>query len=435
MPKRTASIFFLLVSGLVCHAVQNSSQAPFIGPSLDPDRFFVCNLILSGYFAHISYISNVVRYAESQSLKPFFFFYGGNYFEHAFGDNWLEYFFYQKGLSIGERRFISRVFTDPYIRANEAAARSQDWIRKLHVGILRILPGGATLDYAPALKKHEETVIIPRALRNRTSDHILLNSTLLIKDWVQQAADEFASQHFFEDGGRRRRHVLGIHYRGTDKGSAARGEAPRVEYAAMSDAARTYLHAHPDSAVFVATDEEVTTRCPPPAARRPPSSAAHRPQSVLMCRSHRRRRDSVRRRASIPAEARVRCRARLSAAAARAPQPFLAHISRRLGASRVLSLPGALRSAAAGPDLPPVWAASFPGSPFRKVSVAREDFRRGAGRTHTTRARARTHTHTHTHTHFQVRKRTHTLMHARTYAHTCARTHTHAPVRRMSPRS
>jgi hypothetical protein len=76
--------------------------------------------------------------------------------------------------------------------------------------------------------------------------HDVFFATLAIKPRFLAEADAFVAEHFAELP------VLGIHYRGTDKG----GEAELVTHETMAERARTMIAAGEYRTVFVASDEE-----------------------------------------------------------------------------------------------------------------------------------------------------------------------------------
>ncbi|EKX41750.1 hypothetical protein GUITHDRAFT_112165 [Guillardia theta CCMP2712] len=205
----------------------------------------VCNLVLSGFFAHLSYVTNMVRYARHLGMKPFFFLHGGNFWEETYGDNWIEYFFTQPMVSEREREAIRRKVLAPYLDKDD-----EDLAR------------GEVEHVEEEQRRYEETVVIPRKLRNLSSDHDIVTSFLQPKRWVLEQVQSYVERVF---GGK---HVLGVHYRGLDKSGRSRGEAPRVPWDEVLRAIERYRKHFPSSLVYVATDERrfiefLSKRLPP----------------------------------------------------------------------------------------------------------------------------------------------------------------------------
>lgn len=78
--------------------------------------------------------------------------------------------------------------------------------------------------------------------------HQLIEQYIHVKPFIQQKADAFVEEHF------KGLHIIGVHYRGTDKDS----EAPRVSYETVYDKICEEIAAYGASnyRIFVATDEQ-----------------------------------------------------------------------------------------------------------------------------------------------------------------------------------
>jgi hypothetical protein len=74
----------------------------------------------------------------------------------------------------------------------------------------------------------------------------LINKYLIVKDDVVSEVEDFCSKHFAN------RRVLGVHYRGTDKGE----ESPILPYDKVIRNVERYLTLHPDTdRIFIASDD------------------------------------------------------------------------------------------------------------------------------------------------------------------------------------
>ena len=76
--------------------------------------------------------------------------------------------------------------------------------------------------------------------------HDIFFETVIVKTSIQKEADDFVNTYFGDKS------ILGVHYRGTDKGT----EAPRVQYESTRNAICAAIGANPSIAgVYIATDE------------------------------------------------------------------------------------------------------------------------------------------------------------------------------------
>ncbi len=80
----------------------------------------------------------------------------------------------------------------------------------------------------------------------KSYSHYLLKKYVRIKANIQEEIDEFCLNHF-------QGHMIGIHYRGTDKW---REVTSTVQYQEMLDCMKFQLHQHPNAKFFIATDED-----------------------------------------------------------------------------------------------------------------------------------------------------------------------------------
>lgn len=167
-----------------------------------------------GMFAHLRWCLDFLCLCEEHGLEPYFILASPQYRDPERGPNWFDYFFVHAHLSEEDRKAVEE-------RISRGRVRRIRWSDDI---LYRAYDDELTLQGA----------------------HRLLQKYIRIQPWVQEKADRFARHHL--DG----RQVLGVHYRGTDRGS----EAPKASYDSMADLVRRYLDQAPATeAVFVATDE------------------------------------------------------------------------------------------------------------------------------------------------------------------------------------
>jgi hypothetical protein len=167
-----------------------------------------------GMFAHLRWCLDFLCLCEEHGLEPYFILASPQYRDPPRGPNWFDYFFVHAHLSEEDRKVV-----------DERIARGQ----------VRRIRWSDDILY----RAYDDELTLQEA-------HRLLQKYIRIQPWVQEKVDQFARRHL--DG----RHVLGVHYRGTDRGS----EAPKASYDSMADLVRRYLeHVPATDAVFVATDE------------------------------------------------------------------------------------------------------------------------------------------------------------------------------------
>ena len=128
----------------------------------------------------------------------------GLYYEPAVGPNWWNYYF--EPIEIGDRGAPERVVNPHYhdLCANRVERR---------------------------LPRHAGAALVGRYVRVTAA--------------VNDIAEAFIRDHW------RSAHVIGVHYRGTDKAE----DAPRVPYEHMAAVVREAMTGKPESRVFLATDE------------------------------------------------------------------------------------------------------------------------------------------------------------------------------------
>jgi hypothetical protein len=199
-----------------------------------------------GMFAHLRWCLDFMCLCEEHGLEPYFILASPQYRDPQRGPNWFDYFFVHAHLSEEDRKVVG-----------ERIARGQ----------VRRIRWSDDILY----RAYDDELTLQDA-------HCLLQKYIRIQPWVQEKVDRFARREL--DG----RHVLGVHYRGTDRGF----EAPKASYDSMADLVRRYLeHVPATDAVFVATDESaLSSTCRRASAasrwcatRRPRSRTTTRPST------------------------------------------------------------------------------------------------------------------------------------------------------------
>jgi Nodulation protein Z (NodZ) len=156
-----------------------------------------------GFFAQLTWCTEVLEYCERRGLKAQLSAISPNYRDPSRSPNWLSYFF----------------------------------------EVADVIP---QVDFC--ISEFGELCIGHRYLQRRTieSTSDLVSRNMPLKEEIRAKVDAFCQEHFDNEK------VLGIHYRGTDKTD----EAPRVNWKLMHDTVSNYLRVNGDvSCIFVASDE------------------------------------------------------------------------------------------------------------------------------------------------------------------------------------
>lgn len=166
-----------------------------------------------GFFAQLNWCLYVFAHCERYKLKPAIMLSSPFYARHE-GDNWLDYYFDLLVLSDEDRGLLA----NGRVKVSHISSIGQ-------LGIPKTYGRQMTLENA-----------------NR-----LFFKNLRVKDDIESYVRSFVNTHFGQ------RSVVGLHYRGTDKGA----EAQAVSFNHVRRALVNYLDANPQiNAVFVASDEE-----------------------------------------------------------------------------------------------------------------------------------------------------------------------------------
>ena len=167
-----------------------------------------------GLFAHLEWFLEVALHCEQNGLTPCFMSTSRQYVSSAHGPDWFNYFFINRQLSAEDRERID---------SGSVPICRMEGIRQL----------GLPQDYD--------------SLLNLEIGAYLVQKYIGVKETVQQKVAEFFDSNL---GGKC---VLGIHYRGTDKGA----EAPPIAYSQFRKAISSFLQQNEEfDALFVSSDEQ-----------------------------------------------------------------------------------------------------------------------------------------------------------------------------------
>jgi hypothetical protein len=176
--------------------------------------FFAVNVNASvGFFAQLNWSLYIFAHCERHNLKPFIRYSSLNYTCSA-GENWFDYFFENTALSPGDRE-------------------------KLGNGTVRISNISHIRELGLSPQYNAEISI--------RSANKLFNKYVRLKSELRDYVDDFDNRYF------RQRRILGLHYRGTDKGS----EAQPVSWDFSLQTILNFLNVDRQiSALFVSSDEQ-----------------------------------------------------------------------------------------------------------------------------------------------------------------------------------
>ena len=212
-----------------------------------------CN---AGFFAYVNFVINQLTYAEINNLHPVVFFghWSGNgdnpFFSPSHGDNMWDYYFEPvAGLTYAD---LMKKVSDPNDPTTEGdlITLSSDHMWWLHdhdsESVYTYPHGGETARYerADRLGHWYET---QRARARR-----IVERYIRVKPHIAQKVDGFVQAHFGHGK------VIGVHMRGTDKGTASlprhlmRIVKPPEYFRYIDD----YARANGPARIFVATDQQ-----------------------------------------------------------------------------------------------------------------------------------------------------------------------------------
>lgn len=167
-----------------------------------------------GLFAHLEWFLEVALHCEQNGLTPCFMSTSRQYVSPAHGPDWFNYFFVNRQLSAEDRERID---------SGSVPVCRMEGIRQL----------GLPRDYDSLLDLEIGAYLVAKYIG--------------VKEIVRQQVAEFFNRNL--DG----KCVLGIHYRGTDKGA----EAPPIAYSQFREAISGFLEQNAEfDALFVSSDEQ-----------------------------------------------------------------------------------------------------------------------------------------------------------------------------------
>lgn len=167
-----------------------------------------------GLFAHLELFLEISVHCERHNLTPCFRSTSRQYVDPARGPDWFAYF-----------------FTNPQLLAADQRRIDDGQVPICRIEGIRHL--GLPEDYDKWL-----------TWRNSSQ---LVRKYIGVRPEIRERVEGFFDMHLAN------KHVLGVHYRGTDKSA----EAPRLPYAQMAEAIDQYFHRNGDfDSIFVSSDEQ-----------------------------------------------------------------------------------------------------------------------------------------------------------------------------------
>ncbi|MEM9354992.1 MAG: hypothetical protein AAGB04_02165 [Pseudomonadota bacterium] len=221
----------------------------------NPKKYLIATINHShaGFFAYVNFAINQIIYAEEKCLSPVVFFGpksgdGPNaFYQEDMGDNIWDYYFEPvSGLTYDD---IQRKLKDPKdsLSQGDLVHLTSEQLWELHTS-----NPGSVYPYPHGIHFHTYTSDPQWYEKQRDRGSHLVQKYITPKHHIIQKVNAFVEANFGSAG------VLGIHMRGTDKGSA---HSPRKlmrvvhphEYFPFID---DYLSGQANAKIFVATDQQ-----------------------------------------------------------------------------------------------------------------------------------------------------------------------------------
>ena len=219
-----------------------------------PERFLVIRINHShaGFFAYVNFALNQLTYAEKHNLRPVVYFGptsedGPNaFYDAGSGDNTWDYYFEPvAGLTYDDLKARLDDPDDP-LHSDAVITLNNDELWEIHCD-----EPDSVFPYPHSMHKgsyHEDP---DWYAKQRARAHRIIQRHVQVQPHIQEKVDAFQDEHFGD------RRVLGLHMRGTDKGTADGPTAlMRIvrphEYFSHIDA---YTEEHGPCAIFIATDQ------------------------------------------------------------------------------------------------------------------------------------------------------------------------------------
>ncbi|NVJ48094.1 MAG: hypothetical protein HWE07_13245 [Cytophagia bacterium] len=206
----------------------------------------------AGFFAYLSFVLNQILYCEKNNLLPVVYFGpwsvdGPNaYHDPQKGENMWDYHFEPvAGYTYKEIQALIKEPNHPITEKN-LIYLEDDVLSYIHAGdpdSIYNYPYGYYTDLEESVNSWYD--------RQRKKAHKLIEKYIHIRKEIIDETDDFVKKHF--EG----YNVLGVHIRGTDKGSASEAEhisniiPPEKYYPYIQN----YIEQHPSSKIFLATDQ------------------------------------------------------------------------------------------------------------------------------------------------------------------------------------
>ena len=206
-----------------------------------------------GFFAYVTFVINQLRVAELNHLYPVVFFGAQSgkglnaYYEESYGNNMWDYYFAPvAGMTFKE---IKAEIDDPHssLTKENLIALITDQLWDIH-----LKNPDSVYNYPYGIYKHlDDKDIISWYDHQRDKANYYINKYIKIKEHIAAKVAHFYDQHF--DGYQ----VVGLHMRGSDKGTAlSSAKLMRIitpdQYFPYID---NYLAEYPDSKIFLATEQ------------------------------------------------------------------------------------------------------------------------------------------------------------------------------------
>lgn len=206
-----------------------------------------------GFFAYLTFALNQILYAEKNNMVPVIYFGpwsvdGPNLFhDPERGDNMWDYFFEPvNGYTYGDILLLIKDPEHPLTEKN-LVHLEDDMISYLHAG-----NPSSIYNYPYGFYNNLEEDANNWYARQREKAQRLIKQYIRVKKELVNEVEQYLTRHFNQ------RHILGVHIRGTDKGSnsealhIAKIISPKKYYAHID----SYIQKHPDAKIFLATDQE-----------------------------------------------------------------------------------------------------------------------------------------------------------------------------------
>jgi hypothetical protein len=207
----------------------------------------------AGFFAYVNFALNQIIYAEKNGLQPVVFFGkdsvdGPNaFYDSKRGDNMWEYYF--EPVAQVSYSDIQKRLKDPEdnLSEDDIVILSSSELKRIHGH-----EPDSVFVYPHNMYKKQDRYEPEWYARQREKARRIIQEYIIIKPHIMDKVDDFKCKNFADNK------VIGIHMRGTDKGTAGSSErlmrvVPPKEYFPLID---SYTREHGACKIFVATDQQ-----------------------------------------------------------------------------------------------------------------------------------------------------------------------------------